>query len=80
LGILAHQNVNRKAIRTSEACLALAIEGRSTGLRIAVWNVLGWLGAGMTEDRFLNEHPTSKGLTFLPCIAVPPRRAAERLG
>lgn len=27
------------------------------GLRITVWDVLGWLGAGMTEDEILGEHP-----------------------
>jgi uncharacterized protein (DUF433 family) len=27
------------------------------GLRITVWDVLGWLGAGMTEDEILDEHP-----------------------
>ncbi len=27
------------------------------GLRITVWDVLGWLGAGMTEQQILDEHP-----------------------
>jgi uncharacterized protein (DUF433 family) len=27
------------------------------GLRISVWDVLGWLGAGMSEDQILEEHP-----------------------
>jgi len=27
------------------------------GIRITVWDVLGWLGAGMTEDQILDEHP-----------------------
>ncbi len=27
------------------------------GLRITVWDVLGWLGAGMTEEEILGEHP-----------------------
>ena len=27
------------------------------GLRITVWDVLGWLGAGMTEEQILDEHP-----------------------
>ena len=26
------------------------------GLRITVWDVLGWLGAGMTEAEILDEH------------------------
>ena len=27
------------------------------GIRITVWDVLGWLGAGMTEEQILDEHP-----------------------
>jgi uncharacterized protein (DUF433 family) len=27
------------------------------GLRITVWDVPGWLGAGMSEDQILDEHP-----------------------
>jgi uncharacterized protein (DUF433 family) len=27
------------------------------GLRITVWDILGWLGAGMTEEQILDEHP-----------------------
>jgi len=27
------------------------------GLRITVWDVLAWLGAGMTEQQILDEHP-----------------------
>ena len=27
------------------------------GLRITVWDVLGWLGSGMTEEQVLDEHP-----------------------
>jgi uncharacterized protein (DUF433 family) len=27
------------------------------GLRITVWDVLGWLSAGMSEDQILDEHP-----------------------
>lgn len=26
------------------------------GLRITVWDVLGWLGAGITEDQILEKH------------------------
>ena len=26
------------------------------GLRITVWDVLGWLGAGTTEEEILDEH------------------------
>jgi uncharacterized protein (DUF433 family) len=35
------------------------------GLRITVWDVLGWLGAGMTEDQILNEHPDLEKADFL---------------
>jgi uncharacterized protein (DUF433 family) len=27
------------------------------GLRITVWDILGWLGGGMTEAQILDEHP-----------------------
>jgi uncharacterized protein (DUF433 family) len=27
------------------------------GLRITVWDVLGWLGTGMTESQIVGEHP-----------------------
>lgn len=27
------------------------------GLRITVWDILGWLGAGMSEEQILDEHP-----------------------
>ena len=27
------------------------------GLRITVWDILGWLGSGMTEAQILQEHP-----------------------
>ena len=27
------------------------------GLRITVWDVLGWLGGGMSEAEILDEHP-----------------------
>ena len=27
------------------------------GLRITVWDVPGWLGAGTTEEQILEEHP-----------------------
>ena len=27
------------------------------GLRITVWDVLGWLGSGMTEDEILADYP-----------------------
>jgi hypothetical protein len=31
-------------------------EALHRGLRITVWDVLGWLGAGMTEAEILHEH------------------------
>ncbi|HZQ51255.1 MAG TPA: DUF433 domain-containing protein [Bryobacteraceae bacterium] len=34
------------------------------GLRITVWDVLGWLGAGMTEDEVLDEHPDLEKADF----------------
>jgi len=34
------------------------------GLRITVWDVLGWLGAGMTEDQILGEHPDLEKADF----------------
>lgn len=34
------------------------------GLRITVWDVLGWLGAGMTEDEILDEHPDLQKADF----------------
>lgn len=34
------------------------------GLRITVWDVLGWLGAGMTEDDILFEHPDLEKADF----------------
>jgi len=34
------------------------------GLRITVWDVLGWLGPGMTEDEILDEHPDLEKADF----------------
>jgi uncharacterized protein (DUF433 family) len=34
------------------------------GLRITVWDVLGWLGAGMSEDQILDEHPDLEKADF----------------
>ena len=34
------------------------------GLRITVWDVLGWLGAGMTENEILGEHPDLEKADF----------------
>lgn len=35
------------------------------GLRITVWDVMGWLGAGMTEDEIVEEHPDLEKADFL---------------
>lgn len=35
------------------------------GLRITVWDVLGWLGSGMTEEEVLEEHPDLEKEDFL---------------
>jgi len=34
------------------------------GLRITVWDVLGWLGAGMTGGQILDEHPDLEKADF----------------
>ena len=34
------------------------------GLRITVWDILGWLGAGMTEEQILDEYPDLKKADF----------------
>lgn len=34
------------------------------GLRITVWDVLGWLSAGMTEEQILEEHPDLEKADF----------------
>jgi uncharacterized protein (DUF433 family) len=33
-------------------------------LRITVWDVLGWLGAGTTEEQVLEEHPDIEKADF----------------
>jgi uncharacterized protein (DUF433 family) len=42
-------NYNQPGKHGGKACIR--------GLRIIVWDVLGWLGAGMTEEQILDEHP-----------------------
>lgn len=34
------------------------------GLRITVWDVLGWLAAGMTEDQILSDYPELEPADF----------------
>ena len=34
------------------------------GLRITVWDILGWLGAGMSEEQILDEHPDLEKADF----------------
>ena len=38
------------------------------GLRITVWDVLGWLGAGMSGDDILDEHPEPGKRRLYRCI------------
>ena len=35
------------------------------GLRITVWDVLGWLGSGMTEEQILADYPELEPADFL---------------
>jgi uncharacterized protein (DUF433 family) len=34
------------------------------GLRITVWDVLGWLGAGMSEEEILDDYPDLERADF----------------
>jgi hypothetical protein len=43
-----------RGLRLSPVSVAAS---RVRGLRITVWDILGWLGAGMTEEQILDEHP-----------------------
>ena len=49
------------------------------GLRITVWDVLGWLGAGMTEDQILDEHPDLRERTSRLSISSPPMQVVGRI-
>ena len=44
------------------------------GLRITVYDVLGWLAAGMTEQEILADYPELAGEDIRACLAY----AAER--
>ena len=47
------------------------------GLRITVWDVLGCLGASMSEDQILDEHPDLERPTFqIPTVSPPAPDAA----
>jgi uncharacterized protein (DUF433 family) len=35
------------------------------GLRITVWDVLGWLAAGMSENEILSDYPELERAAFL---------------
>lgn len=48
------------------------------GLRITVWDVLGWLGAGMTEDQILYEHPDLEKADFPAIYQFARRRRTPR--
>ncbi len=50
------------------------------GLRISAWGVLGWLGAGMTKEEILDDIPTSRRRTFLPCISMLRSAATQSSG
>lgn len=34
------------------------------GLRITVWDVLGWLGAGLTQEQILTDYPELEPADF----------------
>jgi uncharacterized protein (DUF433 family) len=44
------------------------------GLRITVYDVLGWLASGMSEDRILSDHPDLERADIRACLSF----AAER--
>ena len=47
------------------------------GLRITVWDVLGWLAAGITEEQILADYPESEAADFravFDCAARAGRR------
>jgi len=48
------------------------------GLRITLWGVLGWLGAGMTEEQILDEHPDLEKADFAAVYQFAPRRGTKR--
>lgn len=44
------------------------------GLRITVYDVLGWLAAGMSQDEILRDHPDLEADDIKACLAF----AADR--
>lgn len=44
------------------------------GLRITVYDVLGWLASGMSEDEILGDHPDLERADIRACLSF----AAER--
>jgi len=46
------------------------------GLRITVFDILSWLGAGMSEAQILEEHPDLEIDDFPPCTSL--RRELQR--
>jgi uncharacterized protein (DUF433 family) len=44
------------------------------GLRITVYDVLGWLASGMSEDQILSDHPDLERADIRACLAF----AADR--
>ncbi len=47
---------SRITIRSDKPCVR--------DLRISVWDVLGWLGAGMTQEEILSQHPDLEQADF----------------
>jgi uncharacterized protein (DUF433 family) len=48
------------------------------GLRITVWEVLGWLAAGMDEDTILSDYPELEAADF-PAIFEYAARVGRRV-
>ena len=71
LHTLAADGMLRRGQRMSAVSSRITIEPGKRGgkpcirgLRITVWDVLGWLGAGMTEEQILDEHPDIEKADF----------------
>lgn len=48
------------------------------GLRIAVWNVLGWMAAGMDEETILSDDPELKA-SYFPAVFDYPLHEGRRV-
>jgi uncharacterized protein (DUF433 family) len=49
------------------------------GLRISVYDVLGWLGAGMTEADILADYPELETADIRACLVFAARREQQTL-